>query len=256
MGLLDGRVALIVNCCSPLGEAFSRRLGCSGARLILNDPNTKKLEIAAKQLEQTGIDAHAIYSVADLTKQDQRITLFEQAFEKFGTLNCFLSLTSSNEVVGDIVTATAQSFDRIMDKFLTSQFRLCKDAIPFLEASKNGSILFVTSIVGFTPFLDVGLYAVAQSGVLGMCKALAASAAKHGVRVNSISTGMVAGDGSGAIWDKQDDKDLETLRSMIPLGRIGRPKDCAGLAEFLLSDRARYITGENTVVAGGINVRY
>lgn len=113
----------------------------------------------------------------------------------------------------------------------------------------------LSSIAGFTTFLDVGLYSSVQTGVLGLTKALAKDMAKNKVRVNSVVVGMVKEDGSKSIWDEPSDETRQALEPLIPIGRLGQPKDCAGLVEFLISDRAKFISGENCPVTGGINVR-
>ncbi|VDM69062.1 unnamed protein product, partial [Strongylus vulgaris] len=83
------------------------------------------------------------------------------------------------------------------------------------------------------------LFSVASTSVLGLTKNVAVSAARCGVRVNSVCLGMVAGDGSGALWDSKElDKAVNQLESMIPLGRLGRPSDAASLVQFLLSSKA------------------
>lgn len=113
----------------------------------------------------------------------------------------------------------------------------------------------LTSIAGFTAFYDIGLYSSAQTGVLGLCKALAQSLARDNIRVNSVATGMLSDDGTNGLWTQGDKCADDQLAPMIPLQRIGNSHDIGGLVEFLASDRARYITGENLCVTGGINVK-
>uniref|UniRef100_A0A8R1DYM0 3-oxoacyl-[acyl-carrier-protein] reductase n=1 Tax=Caenorhabditis japonica TaxID=281687 RepID=A0A8R1DYM0_CAEJA len=132
---------------------------------------------------------------------------------------------------------------------LTTPFRISQAALPQLSKSKNGSIVFLTSCFGFTPSIDMGLFSVASNSVLSLTKAVASSAAKKGVRVNSVVSGMVEGDGTGAVWDNASGEEARQIRqqleSMIPLGRLGRPADVASYVEFLASSKARYITGQS-----------
>lgn len=114
-------------------------------------------------------------------------------------------------------------------------------------------MVLISSIAGFAPFLDVGLFSTAQTALLGLTKALAKDLGPRRVRVNSVALGMFADDGSGAVWNSEEG--AAQLRQVIPLGRVARACDCAALVEFLASDRAKYVTGENCPLTGGVNVR-
>uniref|UniRef100_A0A0K0CTE7 AMP_N domain-containing protein n=1 Tax=Angiostrongylus cantonensis TaxID=6313 RepID=A0A0K0CTE7_ANGCA len=95
----------------------------------------------------------------------------------------------------------------------------------------------------------MGLFSVASVAVLSLTKSVAISAARLGVRVNSVCLGMVEGDGSGGLWNLKDSGEAQShLESMIPLGRLGKPSDAAHLVQFLISDRARYITERDLVI--------
>ena len=89
----------------------------------------------------------------------------------------------------------------------------------------------------------MGLYSVASNSVLSLTKAVAQSAAKKGVRVNSVVSGMVEGDGTGAVWDNASEEEAKQIKqhleTMIPLGRLGRPSDVASYVEFLASNKSR-----------------
>lgn len=113
----------------------------------------------------------------------------------------------------------------------------------------------MTSFAAFSPFEDIGLYSATQTALLGLCKAVAQSLGKKNIRVNSVSLGMMRQDGTGAFWSEADDTELNQLAKMIPLGRIPKNSECTGLVEFLASDRAKYITGENCIANGGVSLR-
>lgn len=136
-----------------------------------------------------------------------------------------------------------------------------------IKQFRNGaSIILVSSIAGFTPFADIGLYSSAQTGVLGLCKALAQNLAHRRIRVNSVCMGMFEDDGTGAIWSScssgaknTTSQEVNHIRNalvdLIPMGRLARATDCTGLIEFLASAHSSYITGENIPLNGGISIR-
>jgi dehydrogenase/reductase SDR family protein 4 len=115
--------------------------------------------------------------------------------------------------------------------------------------------VFVSSITGYTPFVGLGAYGVTKTALLGLTKALAQSLAHRGIRVNAIAPGVIRTDFSKALWDNPTPETEQGLRSMIPLGRLGEPDDCAGTVSFLVSEDAKYITGETIMITGGIAAR-
>jgi 3-oxoacyl-[acyl-carrier protein] reductase len=115
----------------------------------------------------------------------------------------------------------------------------------------NGNILLISSIAAYVPFVGLGAYGVTKMATLALNKELARSLAQRNIRVNAIATGLFNDDTNRCSGG--DDGDIG---SMIPLGRFGRADDCVGVAAFLVSDEARYITGETITVAGGVHVRF
>lgn len=133
--------------------------------------------------------------------------------------------------------------------------KFASDHNDMLVLFSGGNIVFVSSITGYTPFVGIGAYGVTKTALLGLTKALAQSLAHRGIRVNGIAPGVIRTDFSKALWDDPTPDAEKALRSMIPLGRLGEPDDCAGLVAFLVSDDAKYITGETVMVTGGISAR-
>ncbi|MFH4977844.1 hypothetical protein AB6A40_004553 [Gnathostoma spinigerum] len=253
---LVGRVVLLTNSCTAMGKALSLRLGMAGASVMIADPDNEQLTKSAEFLKENGVEVHAASGINALKDVRERSELLKKTIETYGQVDSLILCMGNNETQGDLMMARDDDFNDMLEKYLRIPFSLCQKAAPYLEKSSNGSILFITSVAGFTPFLGLGLYSITQSAVLGMCKALNLSLAKRGVRVNSLSTGMIGGDGSGALWDNATEEEQRELSGVIPLGRIGKPTDCCGLAEFLIGDGARYISGENLIVGGGMNVRF
>ncbi|KAI1731727.1 enoyl-(Acyl carrier protein) reductase domain-containing protein [Ditylenchus destructor] len=230
-----------------LSYTIARRLGLAGAKVFLNDTDEKRLGFVLDAMK--GADIDAIGTTFDITNDNNRKSLFEQIRRDAGKLDVLVIGQKPNQITGDIIQSTSTEIDEMFDKYLTAPFFTCQTALPLLETSGKGSIILMSSIAGFAPFVDIGLYSAAQSGVLGLCKALAQSLASRKIRVNSVCLGMFDDDGSG-------EQTREQLGSLIPLGRTAKANDCAGLVEFLASDQSSYITGENVVLSGGVSVRF
>ncbi|KAH7728448.1 metallopeptidase family M24 containing protein [Aphelenchoides avenae] len=245
-GSLAARIALVTNVSTSLGYSIARRLGQAGAQLIVGDMNETKLKNAVEGLNAVGIKARG--AVCDVRSKEQREELFKQIADKEKALDCLVLNPTENTTRGDIIAASPCELEQIYLNLLTVPFQLCQGALPLLEKSKQGSVVLVTSVAGYTSFQDIGLYSAASTGVLGMTKALSQSLARRRIRVNSVALGMMQEDSSGAFWN--DPQTHHHMTSMIPLGRIAKNTECAATVEFLLSDRASYITGENCAITG------
>ncbi|VDK44240.1 unnamed protein product [Anisakis simplex] len=249
---LVGRVTVVTNCCTAMGKAISRRLGKAGSRLVIADSHAEKLDAFEKELRNDGCEIVAVQGITDLRSNQQRCKLINESSKRFGGIDYLIANMGENKIRGNVMDVSADQFDEMMTKYVTVPFRLVQQTMPLLEKSGRGCVILLSSISSFTPFIDCGLYSIAQNAVVSMCKALSVSAACRRVRVNCVATGFVQHDGSAAIWDKSSHDDLQNLSTMIPIGRLGRPQDCTGVIHFLLSDDAKYITGENTIVNGGL----
>ncbi|CAI2308254.1 unnamed protein product [Caenorhabditis sp. 36 PRJEB53466] len=249
--------ALVIGATSTLGKAVVRRLAFAGYKVAATGDCPNSVGKVAEDNKKVGGDVSA-FSL-DTSNPEHRKKLIQKVSEKLGGLDTLVIVPPQNTIVGDLIDSSEANFDKMFSDALTIPFRISQAALPTLSESKNGSIIYLASCFGYTPSIDMGLFSVASNGVLGLTKAVASSAAKKGVRVNCVVSGMVEGDGTGAVWDNASGEEAkiikQQLESMIPLGRVGRPSDVASYVEFLASDKARYITGENCIVGGGVSYR-
>uniref|UniRef100_A0A914CY05 Aminopeptidase P N-terminal domain-containing protein n=1 Tax=Acrobeloides nanus TaxID=290746 RepID=A0A914CY05_9BILA len=241
-GLLASKTALVTNVGSSLGFSIAQRLGLAGAHLFICDSNDESLRNSLSKLKiDCGKNVFGI--VADVHRKDHRKQLFDEIQQELSHLDIMVVTNPPNKTICDILESTSMDLDLVYDTYLTTPFRLCQSAMPLLEKSSNGSIVLMSSMAGFNSFRDIGLYSAAQTSLLGLCKGLAFATAKKGVRVNSVSLGMFKKDGSGGFWSTCEDPEaVQQVNNLIPLGRIAQNSDCTGLVEFLVSDRAKYIT--------------
>ncbi|EYC13033.1 hypothetical protein Y032_0045g1227 [Ancylostoma ceylanicum] len=208
-------VVLVTGVTSNLGKAIVRRLAFAGYKVAAADRCANLVSEVAVDNKKVGGDV--VGFAVDVGDSSQRDELISRVASEMGSLDSLVVVPPDNDVHGDIMETSTKQFDKLFNDRLTIPFKLTKAALPTLQKS---------------------------------------NAAKCGVRVNAVCLGMVAGDGSGAFWDsKVPDEALNQLQSMIPLGRLGKPSDAASLVQFLLSPRARYITGENCVLNGGVSFR-
>uniref|UniRef100_A0A914XV04 Uncharacterized protein n=1 Tax=Panagrolaimus superbus TaxID=310955 RepID=A0A914XV04_9BILA len=253
--LLNDKIILITNCSTPLGKAIAQRLGFSGANLFVSDSNEQKLRKATHDLKELGLKVTG--AVVDVAISDQRKQLFDEVEKKYGGLDVLVVNNPVNNIKGEISSNTKMEFDEIYSKYLTTPFKLCRDAVPLLSKSgKGGSVILMTSFAAYSPFEEIGLYSACATGLLGLTKAASLDLAKKNIRVNSVALGMMLNDSTGAFWsNEKDEARIQQLSTLIPLGRVPKSSECTALIEFLASSRSRYVTGENCVVNGGVSVR-
>ncbi|MFV1959239.1 MAG: SDR family NAD(P)-dependent oxidoreductase, partial [Planctomycetota bacterium] len=153
---------------------------------------------------------------------------------------------------GPVEATDTAEWDRILDVDLKGPFFFCREAIPHLKGRPGANIVNVSSVTGTRPYASLAPYCVAKAGLDMLTECLALELAPRGVRVNAINPGVVITNlhrASGSVPDY--DAFLERCKETHPLGFVGEPHDAAELVAFLVSDRARWITGGLHPLDGG-----
>jgi 3-oxoacyl-[acyl-carrier protein] reductase len=150
---------------------------------------------------------------------------------------------------------TDEKWDHTFDVDLKGMIRVIRPALPGMKARKAGAIVCVSSIMGVAYGWDEHVhYSAAKAGVVGLVRGLAVELARDGIRANGIAPGYVRTAQSLSTVHSLGEAGLEAAAGFIPLGRVGRPEDIADVILFLVSDAARYLTGQTVVVDGGLLV--
>jgi len=244
VGLLEGQRAVITGGGSGIGRATARRMADEGASVAVIDINGDAAhEIAA----EIGGSAH----VADVTDADGLRGAVDAAAVAMGGI----TIMFNNAGVGNqspLHEWAPEEWDRMLAVNLTGVYLGFRAAVPHIRASGGGSIVSTASISGTRPAAGEAPYAAAKAGVA----AITASAALEygpGIRVNAVSPGMILTALTEPLLQFLPHERARFERT-TPLGRIGEPDDIAGVVVFLCSDLARFITGQNIVVDGGMTL--
>ena len=241
--LLDGDVALVTGAASGIGRAIAEALAREGAEVVLADNDAERGRGAAEALVAGGHAAR--FLEADLALAGAAERLLEAALREAGRLSVLVHSASPRRLEAETALAvSAEAWERMVAVNLRAGFELGRGAgRHMVGAGLRGRILFVTSLHAETP-RNLPHYSAAKAGLTMTMKELARALGPHGIRVNAIAPGAVAGGGFQAD---------PSLAGRIPLGRLGRPEDIAAMAVALLSERfAGYVTGTTVVVDGGL----
>ncbi|CAG9813722.1 unnamed protein product [Phaedon cochleariae] len=234
-------------------EDDARRLAQEGAKVVISSRKQKNVDEALKALREQNLEVTGL--TCHVASPEDRKNLFQEA-TKLGGLDILISNAAVNPEVAKVLDCSEKSWDKIFDVNVKSSFLLAKESLPLLRRSKHGRIVFISSISGFTPqapFDELGAYAVSKTALFGLTKAAASQLGKDNITVNSIAPGIIQTKFSEILTTEEGLREEGLKR--IPLNRFGQPDEIAGTAAFLASDDAAYITGENIVVAGGMNSR-
>lgn len=252
-GRIHGKVALVTGAASTpgIGSATAVRLAEEGAIVYLTDIDAEGAELRAAEIRASGGTATAMRQ--DVTSAERWDEIVETIVKAEGRLDILVN-NAGIAVLRPIEATTPADFARQMDVNMTSVFLGARRAVIAMRAGGGGSIVNISSVAGLVGIPGVGAYAASKGGVRQFSKAIAIETAKENIRVNAIFPGMIATNIQGvAIQDAADHYD--TLVAGIPMGRMGDPMDIANCALFLVSDEARYITGAEFVVDGGMTAQ-
>uniref|UniRef100_A0A7E4VL18 Dehydrogenase/reductase SDR family member 4 n=2 Tax=Panagrellus redivivus TaxID=6233 RepID=A0A7E4VL18_PANRE len=247
---LTDRVAIVTASTKGIGFAIAKRLGMDGASIVVSSRKQKNVDEAVTALRHEGVECDGV--VAHVGIDDDRKKLVDFALDRFGKLDILVSNAAVNPHYGDLMSVSDSHWDKLLNVNVRSAFLLTQEAVPHLEKSGNGNIVFVSSVAGYSPFDGIGAYSIMKTALLGINKSLSQNLARKNIRVNAIAPGVIRTDFSRALTDGPAPLKADTL---IPLGRFGEADECAGAVSFLVSDGASYMSGEVIGVNGGMQAR-
>jgi NAD(P)-dependent dehydrogenase (short-subunit alcohol dehydrogenase family) len=261
-GRVDGKIALVVGagCIGPgwgNGRAAAVLFAREGAQVFAVD---KSAEAMTETVERIGKQGAIATHVCDVLDDAQVAAMTEACVKKFGRIDILLNNVGGS-AAGGAAEMSEENFDKQIDYNLKSVFLACRHVIPVMIAQNGGAIVNTASSSGirFTGSPQIG-YASAKAAVIQFSRVTAVQYAANGIRVNTVVPGQMHTPMVEARLAKQrTGGDIESLLksrvARIPLGFMGDGRDTANAVLFLASDEARFITGTEIVVDGGMTVR-
>jgi NAD(P)-dependent dehydrogenase (short-subunit alcohol dehydrogenase family) len=244
MGLLDGQRAVITGGASGIGAATARRMAAEGAAVAVVDLDGGAAEAVAKE-----VDGHAYE--ADVTDFEALDAAVRDAHQKMGGLTTLFNNAGSSNMA-KIHEWDLAEWDRVVRLNLTGVFHGFRAAVPLMLDGTGGSIVSTSSISGTRPAAGEAPYAAAKAAVAALTATAALEYAPT-IRVNAVAPGMIH-TGLTDILLTGFEWTVPFMKDKTPLDRIGAPEDIADVVVFLASDLARFVTGQNLVVDGGMTL--
>lgn len=247
---LAGKQAVITGGGAGLGFAIAELFGQEGARIAIIDHNAELAAQAKTKLQQQGIDAEAY--LADVADAQQVAAAFAAIAQRFDGTQQILVNNAGIAEFASTEDATLESWQRILAVNVTGTFICTQAALPLLKQT-GGAIVNMASIAGLVGIPRMPAYCASKAAVIGLTRQLAVDYARHGIRVNCLCPGRIAGTELDR-WILDQDSDAATQAKMAkyPIGRFGTPEEVAQAALFLASDEAGFVSGSVLTVDGGM----
>jgi len=255
MGRLSGKVAVITGATSGLGLSTAEVFVAEGAKIVIAGRRAPQGEALAERL-----GADCVFLKTDVTVEAEMRALIDLAVDKFGRIDCLFNNAGGPAQTGGIEGLEVERFDAAMATLVRSVMLGMKHAAPHMRKQGSGSIINNGSIAGrLAGFSSSVVYGAAKAAVIHLTRCVAMELGESGIRVNSISPGVMAtGILAKALGvpaeaaDKMSDMMRDVYKSAQPIPRAGLAEDIAHAAVFLASDESSFINGHDLVVDGAI----
>jgi NAD(P)-dependent dehydrogenase (short-subunit alcohol dehydrogenase family) len=241
-------VVLITGALTGIGRATAVAFAKEGARVVV----AGRREEAGQQLttELRALGAEAEFIRADVRHEDEVRDLVDRTVARFGRLDVAVNNAATEGQVGPITDQTAESFDATFETNVLGVVLSMKHEVRAMQAQRSGSIINISSTYGHRGAAFASIYVGAKHAVEGITKSVALELAKSGIRVNAVAPGPTDTGMLTRFTGTSENK--AALAKQVPLDRLGLSEEVADGILFLVSDGAKWITGEILNVDGGM----
>ena len=247
---LSGQVAVVTGSTRGIGKSIAEELGKAGAKVVVSSRNADACEATRAELAQKGLTVMA--QPCNVGRKEEVSALVAAAIKAWGRIDIMVCNAAVNPYYGPLGGLSDEAFDKVMNSNVKSNLWLANLVIPGMAERGGGSVIMVGSIAGLKANTIIGAYGISKAADHMLVKNLAAEWGPKNVRVNAIAPGLVKTDFAKALWE--DDKLRKAREDATPLRRIGEPQDIGGIAVFLASKAAAFMTGQCIVADGGVTI--
>jgi dehydrogenase/reductase SDR family protein 4 len=245
---LQGKAALITGGGRGIGKAIAFRLAQAGANVVIASRKLENLEATAREF--ASLPGKTIPVACHVGRADQLQNLVHETERQLGPVDILVNNSATNLGQGPALEVTDEALLRTIEINVLAAHRLIRLTVPkMIERGSGGCVINIASISGIRPQAGGLVYSFTKAGLIMMTRVWAMEFGRHNIRVNAIAPGLIQTDFSEFFW--KNEEHVKRLQQSQPIPRVGLPAEIGGIAVYLASQDASFVTGQTFVVDGG-----
>jgi NAD(P)-dependent dehydrogenase (short-subunit alcohol dehydrogenase family) len=247
---LSGKVALVTGSTRGIGKSIAEELALAGCKVVVSSRKAEACEAVRAEFEKRGFDV--LSQPCNVSRKEELQALVEKTVAKWGRIDIAVANAAANPYYGPLHAIPDEAFDKVFLNNVKSVLWLAGMTVTGMAERGGGSFITVGSIGGIIANTVIGAYGMSKAADHHLVRNLAAEWGPKRVRVNAIAPGLIKTDFARALWE--DEQRRKEREAATPLRRLGVPRDIGGIAVFLASDAAAFITGQTIIADGGVTI--
>ena len=248
---LQGKTALVTGGGRGIGRSIAKHLAEAGANVVIASRKLENLQRTAKEFYT--LPGRTLPVACHVGRAAELQNLVQETERLLGPVDILVNNSATNIGQGPALEVTDEALLKTVEVNVLSAMRLIRLTVPKMIERGGGAIVNIASIAGLRPQPEGLVYSFTKAGLIMMTRVWAIEFGKHNVRVNAIAPGLIQTDFSEYFWKNEEYR--RKIEATQPLPRVGQPEEIGGLALFLASDDASFITGQTYVVDGGATAK-
>jgi NAD(P)-dependent dehydrogenase (short-subunit alcohol dehydrogenase family) len=244
---LSGKVAIVTGSSRGIGRAIAERLAQHGAKVVVSSRTLADCEVVALGIRERGGEAFA--HACNIGHKNELQSLVDAALTRWGAIDILVCNAAINPHYGPSLTIDDETYDKILNSNVRSNFWLCNMVLPQMAERGGGSIILISSVAGLFGSARLGVYGLSKAADMALARNICVEWGPKSIRANCIAPGLIRTEFARALWENP--KIYEAVVKSYPLRRIGEPDEIAGAAVFLAAASGSFINGQTLVIDGG-----